>query len=296
MNRILKTILPAAAILVGHIAAGQSMQFLAVSSGARETGAGGATVASMEAVSFSSNTAAMAVSGKKLSAEATYSSWNGSETRTDIAGISGYGNIRGRFAVGAFGYWYRSPAYRETNENGTYGDTFRPSEYYFGISAASRILDGLAAGVNLKMAGSSLAASASAKAFAADIYAFYRLETLSVGAGVTNIGTGADYGYGANPIPTTFKAGAAYRIIGIGISAEADYVANSGFMCGAGLSYDILGYATVRAGYHYGGKSLIPSYIAAGASISLAGVRIDASVILSGVLQKTFSVGVGYDF
>ena len=85
MNRILKTILPAAAILVGHIAAGQSMQFLAVSSGARETGAGGATVASMEAVSFSSNTAAMAVSGKKLSAEATYSSWNGSETRRNNA-------------------------------------------------------------------------------------------------------------------------------------------------------------------------------------------------------------------
>ena len=55
MNRILKTILPAAAILVGHIAAGQSMQFLAVSSGARETGAGGATVASMEAVSFSTS-------------------------------------------------------------------------------------------------------------------------------------------------------------------------------------------------------------------------------------------------
>jgi hypothetical protein len=56
---------------------------------------------------------------------------------------------------------------------------------------------------------------------------------------------------------------------------------------------------SVRAGYRYGGKSVIPSYASVGAGFKLFGVSLDlAYLIASGdsPLQNTLTFGLGYSF
>ena len=53
----------------------------------------------------------------------------------------------------------------------------------------------------------------------------------------------------------------------------------------------------VRAGYRYGGKSVIPSYASVGAGVRFAGVKVDlAYVVSSSPMANTLGVSLGYSF
>ena len=56
---------------------------------------------------------------------------------------------------------------------------------------------------------------------------------------------------------------------------------------------------SVRAGYRYGGDSVIPSFASVGAGVKLFGVHLDAAYLIASgdsPLKNTFCIGIGYSF
>jgi hypothetical protein len=56
---------------------------------------------------------------------------------------------------------------------------------------------------------------------------------------------------------------------------------------------------SVKAGYKYGGKSIIPSYASVGAGFRFAGVTLDFAYLMGGAsspMKNTLSIGLGYRF
>ena len=93
--------------------------------------------------------------------------------------------------------------------------------------------------------------------------------------------------------------------IGIGkkhaaeVLVDADYYFSGAFSASAGAAYTYNDLVSVRAGYRYGGKSVIPSFASVGAGVKLWGVHIDVAYIIAAgtsPLRNTFAVGLGYSF
>ena len=78
---------------------------------------------------------------------------------------------------------------------------------------------------------------------------------------------------------------------------DAGYYFTGGFAAAVGASYAFDDMVFVRAGYRYGGKSVIPSYASVGAGVRFAGVKVDlAYVVSSSPMANTLGVSLGYSF
>ena len=63
------------------------------------------------------------------------------------------------------------------------------------------------------------------------------------------------------------------------------------------MEYGYDGLVFARAGYHYGGDSLVPTFASAGLGLKIGEFTLDAAYLFaSDILGGTFSVGVGVRF
>lgn len=296
----------------------QAMSSLINSADPVSLGHAGAAVA-LEANAFAleNNTAAMSFYEGRMDAALAYQLWQPGGAKDNVVNVGVFGRIGKRIAIGAEGKFVMQKPYQITDGDGIaqqVNGTFRPGENNFALGVSCLITDYLSAGVNLKVATSKLAPSAKACAFASDIYAAYKSNFgLTAGLGICNLGTKAKYSEeSVYSLPSYLRVGAAYKIVGVSVDAEFDYMFSNAIMAGVSASYWYKDYVGISCGYHYGSDKsnkadqtseiavtplCIPSYLSLGLGAQFKGVHLDlAYLTASKVLGNTICLSLGYRF
>lgn len=291
----------------GRNAAAQSeaLPFVRIPHNPHSMAMGGAGVASVSSVAYSSyiNAAAIPYGDSTMDISAGYLGWMFSGAPTNMASVAGAYNIGSQFGVAAGFTYGMGQKYETTNGSGTAGVYFFPSEIQANIGLSWRFLPYLSFGANLKYLNSSLAEGQSYGAFASDIFLMSRLADFSVALGVSSLGSKVTSLSGAKfSLPASATIGLGYEKEfaekhGLEVLADADYYFSGAFTVATGASYAFDDMISVRGGYHYGGKSVIPSYASVGLGVKFFGVRIDASYLFgSKIIKNSFGVSLGYSF
>ena len=180
---------------------------------------------------------------------------------------------------------------------------FSPSDMQVNFGVGWRFLPYLSAGANVKYVRSSLAEGHAYGAVASDLFLMSEVSDFRVALGVSSLGSKVTSASGDKfGLPASVTLGAGYghtfaQKHGVEILAEADWYFSGALSANAGAEYTFNDLVSVRAGYRYGGKSIIPSYASVGAGVKFFGVHLDAAfLIASGPLKNTFCIGAGYSF
>ena len=116
--------------------------------------------------------------------------------------------------------------------------TFSSEDYAYALSYAYALADtGLALGASGKFIQSDLSGY-NAHGFAADLGALYKYESLSLGAGLRNLGPAYGFAGQADPLPLTLFAGAGWHILPQWlVAAEADLPRDNNASISFGTEY-----------------------------------------------------------
>ena len=158
------------------------------------------------------------------------------------------------------------------SDNGQPKGTFQPGEMCAGLILSYNPLGLLNIHAEGKMIRSSLTEANPAKGFAADVGVIYIIsDSFRAGIAAENIGAALDYGYGAYPLPTTYKAGLSGAISisgkhGVLMAADAGAMPSTGaFLASVGAGYEYNKMISARFGAHICTKeSALPTYFSAG--------------------------------
>lgn len=242
-------------------------------------------------------------SGKSLDADIHYTMWQPNGTSRNIIGAGVSYNIKDKFGASLKFSTGKGEEYQIIDANGVGKGTYKPSDMKIGAGFAWRPVEMLSIGAEIGYASEKLAEGTSYGSMDIDVSATFRLKSLSATLGVSEIGgkikslSGAEF-----QLPT-----AAVLDIGYGITCKEKHLIEAGagaryYFAGdfaatvrAGYTYNDL--FSLKAGYRYGGQSVIPSYTAFGAGLKLMGITLDlAYLISSGVMSNTLSLSLGYCF
>lgn len=197
--------------------------------------------------------------------------------------------------------------YEMFNPGGLSTGYFTPVQMKFDAGVEYAVLDILSAGVKLKYLGETLASEAKYGAFAADVYvtanvAFSSNSFIFGRLGVANIGTKVKSVSGVGySLPSSALVAAGYmgdfgnsRLI---VIAQTDYFFCNTLAISVGTSYTFNDFVSLRAGYHIGDRTVIPSFASAGLGLHVFGIKLDfAYLFASDVMKNTMSVSLGYAF
>lgn len=209
-----------------------AVPFLRISPDARSGAMGDVGIAlSPDANSIFWNLAKLPFATTRSAISATYTPWL-KELVNDVflASVSGYTQLDEFQAVSASMRYFSLGTINFTDMGGQPTTDFRPREFAFDAGYARKLSDHFSVGLAGRFIYSNLASGQSvsgqqiqaAKAFAADVSAFYTKEfekdadvknILSLGVSITNIGTKVSYTQSAQNkdfIPTNLGLGAAY--------------------------------------------------------------------------------------
>jgi len=166
----------------------------------------------------------------------------------------------------------------------------------------------LSAGIRLKYAGEKLSDDANYGAFVSDIAITSEVPlkngiSIRASVGVYSLGTKIKASDGSSySLPTSAKTEICYSqefasVHRIQAAGSAEMFFSRQFAASAGLSYTWNSMLTVRCGYHYGGKSVVPSYASAGLGVKFFGVSLDAACLFgSEILRNSLGLSLGYEF
>ena len=209
------------------------------------------------------------------------------------------------FAEGLYGL---CEIYEMFNQTGQSSGIYKPGQAKVQIGAQYGFTRFMRAKIDFKWLNESIAPDAKYSALAVDVifsgdFEVSQKSDITIGAGISNLGTKVKSLSGASfSLPASANVYAEYcRRFGtdniINILTELEYYLNGGPSIAAGTSYTYDDLITVRAGYRYGGKSIIPSYLSVGVGLKVLGVLFDFSYILGNdTMTNTLAVSIGYAF
>ncbi|OGS23851.1 MAG: hypothetical protein A2297_01830 [Elusimicrobia bacterium RIFOXYB2_FULL_48_7] len=219
---------------------------------------------------------------------------------TCYASLSFGRRIKERNALGLSLYIFQGGNIEIPEDNSTYRMIRIQDDYLLTVSyAVSNDDRNLMVGANFKMLRSTLIEKYSATAFAGDFGILYSpgiLKGVSLGAVVQNVGTELKYLNVGDPLPLTYRVGAAYRFPGrlSGLQLDVDRVQllNSPAGMSAGVEYFPVESLGLRAGYR---NSENVNYFSIGLGFAFNGIGFDYSQSLfnefQALNQTTFSLG-----
>ena len=182
-------------------------------------------------------------------------------------------------------------------------DYYVPRDILLNAGVSYAFVDFMALGVNVKYAKETPWINSSIDGLAADVILAGKVNDIDFTAGVSSIGpkvksqSSAEY-----DLPGAITVGAGYRYEAsdehaLTIRAKLDSYFTSGLAAGAGVEYCWSGMVSARAGYHYGGESIVPTFASAGLGICYSGITLDAAYLFaSDVLGGTFAISAGVRF
>ena len=285
----------------------QALPFTATDYSPVTAAKGGAAAVETSSIAYAAftNPAAITFSDVKGDFAAGYTLWQPSSLSTTVYGVSGAYNINQKFGIAA-GFNYGSlPGYEILDEAGTSKGEFSPSQYQLAFGFSWRFSKYLALGVNLGYAGQSLTEKDSYGAFASDIFAMTQIKGFKAALGLSNLGTKVtSVSGGEYPLPSSLKLGLGYGATfaskhNLEVNADMDYYFQNAFTAALGAGYTYNDLLSLRAGYRYGGESVIPSYASFGLGLKFFGITLDAAYLVAdstSPMRNTMMFGIGYRF
>ena len=178
-----------------------------------------------------------------------------------------------------------------------------PTEMLVSAGLSYALLDFLSIGVNAKYAKEQPWTDTSIDGLAADVILAGKVEGIDFAAGVTSLGQKVkSQSSGEYNLPTALTLAAGYRYEvsdehALAARAKVDSYLGGSLAAGAGVEYCWSGMFSARAGYHYGGDSIVPTFASAGLGICFSGLTLDAAYLFaSDVLGGTFALSAGFRF
>ena len=294
-------------LLFPALAGAQALPFTAAETDAASLGTAGANLTqtgSIANASFS-NAAAIPFSDAKMDVAAGYTMWQPSAVGSNMINVGAAYNMNQKFGV-AVGFLYgMNPAYDITDAGGVVKGQFKPSDIHVNAGLAYRFLPFLSVGASFGYASSTLADGVSYGAFNADVFAMAKFGGLKASAGVKSLGSGVKSSSGASfALPMAAVAGVGYTAEfgeknSVDVNVDAEYYIDGAVAVAGGASYTFAKLATVRAGYRYGGSTVLPSFASVGAGVNLFGVHIDVAYLIGGKdspMANTLCLSAGWAF
>lgn len=297
--------LSAAALAFSIDAGAQALPFTSADYDPASLAAGGASLAQTEDVSYAvfSNPAAVAFYDGTLDVSAGFSMWQPKSVNTSVISAGGAYKIGDRFGM-ALGFSSGSyPEYMGSDMTGYETESFKPSNMQLGLGFGWRVLPNVSVGANIGYASEKLTSEFSYGALDMDIYAMAEFGGLKAVLGVSEIGGKVKSASGAGfALPSALNLGVGYGMSpvqkhDISLRADAQYYFMGDFAAAIGAAYTYDDMVTLRAGYRYGGTSVIPSFMSLGAGVKFFGVKVDVAYVLgSSAMANTVAVSLGYSF
>lgn len=286
---------------------GDAMPFSRISRDPVSAAMGGTGVVSTSSSAYASfrNAAAIPYSEHTLEVAAGYINWQPSASPVQDISAGASWNISGKFGVGLGFSYGMCEKYDIMDASGKSAGSFSPSQVQAGLGLAWKFLPFLSLGANVKYLGSTLAEGQSYGAVSSDVFLMTRVAGLKAAVGVSSLGSKVKSASGAGfSLPASATLGLGYGDVfgqrhGLEVLVDADCYFSGAFSAAAGASYTYNGMVSVRAGYRYGGDSVIPSFASVGAGVKLFGVHLDAAYLIASgdsPLKNTFCIGIGYSF
>lgn len=179
------------------------------------------------------------------------------------------------------------------------GGEFGARDLAVGLHYGLRVSENLAIGGAGKWIKSEID-NVEAHGFAADLGARYNvraIEGLTIGASVTNLGTGLKFIRTRDDFPIMVRLGAAYQIPRYRLLVAADVVKSidRDIDAGAGIEWRPIDMLKLRAGYRTQGDD-VGEGLTAGIGFNFAGLELDYAYVPFGPLGDAHRVSAGYTF
>ena len=234
------------------------------------------------------------LSGTKLAADVAYESY--------MPELSGTQYVSGG-AAGTYGKFGASIGFTRGTGDEITGERFTPSEILVNAGLSYAVTPMIAAGVNVKYAKEQLLSNYSNNAVAADVFVAGKLDAFDFAAGVSSLGGQVESeSTGKFNLPSAVTLGCGYLYdlneeICLYARLRGDYYFSGNPAAGLGVEGWYKGMFAVRAGYHYGGESVIPNFASAGLGARIGEFPFDAAYIFaSEALMNSFSICAGVRF
>lgn len=268
---------------------------------------GGTSVTRTSGMSYASfsNAAAIPFSDRTFDVAAGYGMWYPSSSTVNNVSAGAAWNAGGKFGIAAGFSYGICEEYEIMNASGQAAGYFSPSEIQANIGLAWRFLPFISVGADVKYLGNTLAEGQSYSAVSSDIFLMSEFSSFRAAIGVSSLGSKVRSASGESfSLPASATLGLGYGDVfgqrhGVEVLVDADCYFSGAFSAAAGASYTYNDMVSVRAGYRYGGDSVIPSFASVGAGVKLFGVRLDAAYLIASgdsPLKNTFCIGIGYSF
>jgi len=292
---------------INIMAWGQALTFISENQDPASLGKAGATLTYTGSTAFAafSNPASVTLSERSLDAAVSYCNWAPVSSQKSIIGAGASYNIRKKIGVAAAFSTSKRQEYSIIDGNGVGKGAFRPSDIRTSLGISYRIIPQLSVGANFGFAKETLYKDHSYKAFNADVFVMGRFGDFKAAAGVSDLGSKVTSASGARfSLPTSFNAGAGYEAEfserhRIDVEADICWYFHGAFAAAAGGEYTFADIVSIRAGYRYGGKSVLPSFASVGAGVKLFGASLNAAYLIgssSSPISNTLAVSLGYTF
>ncbi|MBO4427054.1 MAG: hypothetical protein J5771_01025 [Bacteroidales bacterium] len=155
------------------------------------------------------------------------------------------------------------------------------------------------AGVNLGYAQQSIMANYKTSSYVADFFAAGHFDGLVAWAGFSTLGSSVgSEKTGEFPLPSSITVGGSLTAVEtehhlLRMNLAGDYYFSGTIALSAGAEYSFAQHAFLRAGYRYGGDSVVPSFASAGLGLRFCGVELNAAYLFaSDVLGKSLAIGL----
>lgn len=282
----------------------QALQFIKSDHDPVSSAMGGASsVYSKSAYAAFNNMAAFAFSDDMVDVALSYSDAQPGGTRVRGVNLGGSMCVSDAFGISAAFSGGLGKAYDIVDMDGNKCGRFTPAEYMVSVGASYRFCPYVSVGLNAGYAGTMLADGINYGALVSDIFVMSEFYGARLTLGLSDIGTQiSSAGGNRYMLPTSIVAGAGYSadfgsMHKVKVAAESNLWHGGKFSVAVGTSYSFHDFLEVRAGYRYGGRTVIPSYCSAGMGLKIAGVCLDFSYILpvfQNRMSGTWVVGLGF--
>ncbi len=262
--------------------------------------------------SWRENTAAAAFSDGLAEVAASWQQRSPEHLEETFCSGGGAVRIDDRMVASAGFSMGRSGEYTVYDASGLSGGSFAPKNLEAGAGFGYRFTEHLSAGANVRYLSSELSPDVSYNAVSFDIMAMATAPLsgstlLKWAAGVSTVGPeirGSDGARYSLPSSTVAAAGIESGIGGrhkVTAEADADWYFKDGFAASLGASWTWADMVSVRAGYHYGGDTVVPSYLSAGLGVKWWKVRLDFAYMFptgdyADLMKNSLCLGIGLAF
>ncbi len=305
MKKILSICLAAFIAVSAFADNGTSMGFARVNHDPAALGMGGAGLVNASAYSTYSNAAALAFASYSLDAALGYQLYQPSGVTTNNIS-AGAAYLLSKLAFGASFTYGMCPSYTIYSNTGNERGSYTSFQMQANVGLSYKIIDCLALGLNFHYLTMNPADGYSYTSYAGDLFAQAQFSGLKVALGAVNIGTAiTDSNGNSCPIASSIALGLGYDLAlsdvnALNFALDADYYLSDGLAAALGAQYTWNSMVSARAGFRYGGQSVVPTFATVGLGCALKGIRLDLAYLLpvdsNSALSNTITVGLGYRF